>query len=113
MEPWLTNRRVMTWLSMSPVDVSTSKKQRMIYIAFTLVVTAITSCSLTSSFLSVLYYRSIDFETCVYAIFQVAAEAAVLNLIVIALYKRNRITLFCTNLSGIYNASKDERFQKK
>lgn len=105
MEPLMTNHRVMMWLSMIPADELTNKKDRMTYVASTFIVTAITSCSLCSSILSVLFYLPIDFETCVYAIFQVAAEAAVLNLIVIALFKRHRIASIFAKLAEIFNAS--------
>lgn len=113
MKPLVTNRLVMMWLSMCPVDESTSAKKRKIYIAFTFIVTTITSCSLTSSILSVLFYLSIDFETSVYAVFQVAAEAAVLNLMIISLFKRHDIASIFTKLSEIYDASRDQQFHRK
>lgn len=110
MEPWLTNRRVMTWLSMIPVDESTSKKERIRYVAFTAIVATITSCSLCTSFLLVLFYLPIDFETCVYAIFQVAAEANVLSLLIVALVRRHHIASVFAKLSEIHSASNDLNF---
>lgn len=109
MEPLATNRRVMMWFCMCPADESTSKKERMFHVAFIFIVATITLCALISSVVSVIVYMSTDFESSLYAVFQVAAEASAANLIIVAFFMRDRIKAIFTKLSDIYAAGRDRK----
>lgn len=109
MKPLATDRHVMMWLCMFPADESTSKTKRMLYIAFTFIVTTISLYTLYSSVVFIINYLLIDFERCLYAVFQIAAEAAMLNLVFVALFNRYRIATIFIQLSEIYTASKDHQ----
>lgn len=105
MEPLVTNRRVMTWLYMCPADESTSKKKRMLSVAFIFFMTTITLCSSILSVIFIVNYLSID------AVYQVSAEAAVSNVIIVAIFMRQRIKAIFTQLSEIYTVSKHQKFE--
>lgn len=111
MEPLLTNQRVMMWLCMCPANESTSKSKIMIYTGCTFIVVTVTSLCLLFSGSFVVNYLSIDFERSLYAVFQVSGEAAMLNLIFVGFFMRNRINAIFTQLSEIYVASKHHRWK--
>lgn len=107
MKPLLTSQQVLTWLCMCATDDSTSKPKRMCYAAFTLIVGTIISAALLVSIGFIIKNFSTDFAGCLYAVFQVAAHIAILNLIIVGLINRNRIADLFAELSKLYNASMD------
>lgn len=107
MQPLATSQQVMTWLCMCPAEESTSKKRRLCYVAFSIIVSIITFAALLTSIVFFIKYLSIDFEAALYTIFQIAAESAVLNLIIVALINRQRIAAIFTELTKLYASSKN------
>lgn len=102
MIPLATNRQVMTWLCMHPADASDSKRKRMYYILFTTAVCASGLSALVSSVVFITQFISVDFAACLYAVYQVAAESAIFNAIIVAFIKRHQIVDLFTKLTEIY-----------
>lgn len=105
MEPLATSRRVMTWLCMYPADVNTSKMTRILYAVCTFTSGTLIFLSFVASVAFIVRYLSVDLEGCLYAVFQVASQIAVLNAMIVAVFNQNRIAMIFTKLSHIYAAS--------
>lgn len=106
MKPLQTNQQVLTWLSMHPVDKSTSKSKRMLYIAFTIINVILTLVTVISSATSFAIYITSDIEASLYAVFQFAANIAVFNLIAVGMVYRHRVASIFRNLAKFYATSK-------
>lgn len=113
MKPLTTNHQVMIWLCMCPADESASKKKRMIYVAFTFIVIAITVLCLLSCIVFIVKYLATDLESCLYVVFQVFAQTSILNEILVGLFMRHQIGAIFTKLSRIYIASKGQDYAIK
>lgn len=105
MEPLVTSRRVMTWLCTHPADAATSKKERILYVVCTLASGTTTFLALLAGVAFIVLYLPVDLEICLYAVFQVASQIAVLNAMIIAVFNQQRIATIFTKLSQIYAAS--------
>lgn len=105
--PLKTNQQVFTWLCVCPPDKSASNLQKKMHFALILTVAAIIFSTLVSSFTFFLKYISVDFEACLYGLFQVAAKMSALNVVVAGLIYRRHITDIFKDLSKIYAASKN------
>lgn len=108
MKPLATSHQVMTWLSMCPPDKSTSKIKRMCYIGCTLIVGVIPFIGLLASIAFFVEFMAADVENSLYAIFQVAAELSMLNVIIVGVINRHHIANIFTELSKIYTKSTEQ-----
>lgn len=107
MTPLKTNQRVMIWLCMcQSAEINSDTKTILLRYAFTLIVFTFMLVSLIVSLAYFVKFISINFEECLYALFQVAANFSMLNVMIVALSYRRRITDIFTKLSEIYVASK-------
>lgn len=105
MKPLATNQRWLIWFCMCSAAESTSKKRQLFYVLFTFVMSAFILAGLVSSILFFVKFISVDFKSCLYAVFQIAASVAVINLMIVGLMNRNQIANIFTKLSDIYAAS--------
>lgn len=105
--PLQTQRRVMTWLCVTfrLADKMPTQKQKMRYkIISTILVVAMTT-GFFSSFAYLLKMMSVDLGESLYAIFQIAACAAITYEIISAYYFKRQLTEAVFNLSKIYDSS--------
>lgn len=101
-----TNYKLMTWLSMIPLKPTDSTKKRLFCFAFTFlngisVVNNIISCTAV-----IVKYISIKLEIALFAVFEVAANVGMFNVMMVGFFYRQRIARIYTSLSDIYVARK-------
>lgn len=106
MKPLETNKKVLTWLSICPLDKNANWNQKLVRIAFSFVFIGNQVVAFAGSLTFFLKYVSVDLEQCLYALFQLAAEVSVMYMLTIAFVQRYKITALFDNLSKIYDASK-------
>lgn len=107
MEPLPTSQKVMTWLCMCPADKSTSIKKLIHYAGYTSVTVIMSLGGLLAGIGYIVKFAKTDFGSSLYAVVQVAGYLALLNLIIFGLINRHRIASIFTELSNIYNSSKN------
>lgn len=105
MKPLVTNKNVLTWLCILPAQEQTNKRMKLIYIAFTFTLSITCFCGLASSLAFMMEYLSTNLENCLYALFQVAADASAFYMVMVALFLRHKMAALFDNLSEIYNKS--------
>lgn len=101
----VTNRRVLTWCCVHPIDENTSKLKKLVYIAFTLFCLAVQVIGVTSSTVRFLNTMAIDFNESLYALFQIAAISGVIYMIGVAMLMGSKISQFFGTLEHICDAS--------
>lgn len=101
-----TNHRLLVWLCVCPPDESTNCGRRPLRFIFPFTVCTFICCTMLSSVAFIVKFISTDFEACLYGLFQIAANTAIWNVIIVAVIHRQRIGAIVTKLSDIYVASK-------
>lgn len=102
MRPLEASQRVLTWLCVYPTDESTSRWEKVAYLAsYSSVLLGIIG-NLAASALYFVEYLQIDSEKSFYAVSQMAALACVVYIMGIALLLRHRIVIVFDGLAKIY-----------
>lgn len=107
MKPFVTNKRVLQWLCVYPLDENSNKLMKLACVVFALCVFISQLAAVISSAVFFLTFMSTDLELALFALFQVAACAAVTYVAVIAFVMRKEITTTIDQLSGIYSECKN------
>lgn len=106
MKPLITNQRVLQWLNVCPADKISNRKEKLKYIAFSLIVVMCIMGFLLSSVVFFVKMVSIDLERSLFGLFQTAGALPVVNIIIGAYILRHRIRTLFTSLSNIYKICK-------
>lgn len=110
MEPLMTNKKVLMWLSVYPFADGASKwkKKLSILLAFYVFISQI--CSVVASVAFFLKFMSTDLERSLYAIFQVFACSSAAYGVGFAVVMSHEITNTIDKLSEIYKMCKSSIF---
>lgn len=106
MEPLEINRQILTWLCLYSWDESTSKKKKVAIIIFTLSVFIANLCGVVASIVFFKRAFSVDMESCLYSIYQIAAFSNCIYVMIVAFFLRNRISDIFRRISDIQHTSK-------
>lgn len=106
MQPLATTRKLMMWLCMCPVDETTTRRQRIAYIAHTLAILIICVISITTGLAYCIKFISIDFDGAVFGFMAGIAEFGIIYVLIAAVQMRYQIELIFTGLLRIYKSSK-------
>ena len=106
MKPLATTQLMMTWLSMCPADESSTKRQKMAHIAYTLAVFIINVICLAASLVFCLEHISIDFDSAIFAFMVCIGEFGLIYFMIVSIQMRHQIAEIFTGLSTIYKSSK-------
>lgn len=101
-----TNHKLMTLLSMIPLKPTDSREKRLSCFAFTFlngisVVNNIITCSAV-----IIKFMSIKLEIALFAVFEVAANVGMFNVMIVGFFNRQRIAGIFTSLANIYKERK-------
>lgn len=102
MRPLEASQRVLTWLCVYPADESTSRWEKVTYVAGYTSVLLGNIGNLAASALYFVGYLQIDLEKSLYAVAQMAALASGVYIMGIALLLRHRIVIVFDGLVKIY-----------
>lgn len=91
---------------MCPVDETTTRRQRIAYIAHTLAILIICVISITTGLAYCIKFISIDFDGAVFGFMAGIAEFGIIYVLIAAVQMRYQIELIFTGLSRIYKSSK-------
>lgn len=105
MKPLATNRRILTWLCVCPFDRDTSIVEKMFFIILTLFLFALVSSALVSSIVFFANNVSVDIESSLYALVEIAAYSGLLYMLMVVFILRKRINRFLGTLETIYDES--------
>lgn len=105
MQPLVSIRRIMTWLSMCPSDKSSNARQKNSYVACTLALLFFDFVYLSTSLVFCWEFILIDFESSTFAVMIVIGEIGVLYFIISAISMRHQIGGIFKRLSTIYKDS--------
>lgn len=103
MEPLVTVRRLMMWISMCPADKSATPQQKWAYKCFTWAVLLFNVIGLIAPLAFCLKYFSVDFNGATFAFMIVIAEFGVIYFLIVAIQMRHQIESIFKNLTIIYN----------
>lgn len=107
MEPLVTNRRCLIWLSICPPDESTSRWQKMTYIIFVMTVLTALICAVAAYLAFCWKFASIDLGRTMFAFMFVIFEfVAIYMALVGIILLRHKIGAIFDSLSTIYKESK-------
>lgn len=101
-----TTQQLMTWLSMYPVDESTTRRQKRIYIGYTWTISIVNVSAFCASFGYGLKKITIDFDGAVFGFMTAIAGFGIIYFMIAAMLMRERIGEIFTSLSDIYKRSK-------
>lgn len=106
MNPLVTNRRVLTWLCIYPAREGTTRRQKRMFIAFSLVsATTIMWCFL-SGLAFFMKYVTIDLEMALQSVFILCSAFGALYVQVVLLLSRQKIKSLFDQLTDIYDKRK-------
>lgn len=74
-----TNKRMLIWLYIYPVEETTTTKNRLMYAAYTTVVLAISIAYFLSNLVFFFTYVASDLEKALFAVWQIGGSASVSN----------------------------------
>lgn len=106
MQPLPTTRRMMVWLSMCPSDQTTSRRQKINYIAYTLTILFVNLLSFLASLTFMTKFFSTDFDDVVFSCMTMTGEFGMIYIMIAAILMQNQIVEIFQNLSKIYKSSK-------
>lgn len=104
-QPLAATRRLLTWLSMYPANVSATRRKKSAYICHTLAVLIISLVSITISSANCVKRISINFDGAVFAFMVTIAEFGMIYFMIITILQRHQIDCIFTDLSIIYKNS--------
>lgn len=107
MNPLSLNRKILIWLCVCPRESEENSRQKIERYIFTCTVILASILTFTSSLAFFLKFVSTNLESALYASSVVIAILGALYINLIALFTRKKITLIFTNLSQLYDSSKD------
>lgn len=113
MNPLATNQRVLTWLCICPFDRDTRIWQKTLCVILTLFLFTFIFSLLVSSIVFFVQNVSIDFESCLYAVFQIAGISGLIDEWSVAFILRKRVHLLFGSLAKIYEESESDRMKKR
>lgn len=106
MKPLETNERVLIWLCAFPIDKSTSKWEKCIYIIFTLCVIMTHLLSLIFSSVFIHQNVSINLEETLFSLFHTFSSASMLYQSIATVFLCHKLAAIFKTLANIYDASK-------
>lgn len=110
MNPLSLNRKILIWLSVCPTEGNENDRQKIKCNAFTCIIILESILAVIASVIYFLKYKSIHLESALYAFSVIVAVLGTLYIVSIALFTRRKITLIFSNLSQLYDSSKNLRF---
>lgn len=105
MKPLQLNRRVLTWLCGVPANELDTKKEKVQYIAFTLIVIMINSIAVISGATFIYRHISLDFELTLYSLYHTIGHFQVLYQSIATVLLRHKLDAIIQSLSTIYEKS--------
>lgn len=108
MVPLAIHKRVWTWLCVYPIDESTSKWKKLVYIIFTLVILAANLSIIPASVAFAMKFVSTDLEGSLHALFQITACTGIIFAMFSGFILRHKISTIFEQLTEIYNRSKNQ-----
>lgn len=105
MEPLVTARRILTWLSMYPAEKSSNKWKRIVYTAFSLILVVCALCEFVSLLTFILKYISINFEECLFTLVVCIAFINIIYAMITSFFSRHLIPSIFEELTLIHEAS--------
>lgn len=106
MKPLVTCQRVLTWVSVFPVEKNTTKRKRLLFKILPMLLLISNIIGVISSSLFCWKYIKIDLEGSLYALFQVAGMLGMSNIIIVSFISRKKVPKIFENLSQIYKSCK-------
>lgn len=85
MEPLVTNRRCLIWISVCPADESSNRWQKLAYVIFSLIILAMLLFGITASAVFCWKFVSIDLGRSVFSFVVVAAEFTAIYLALVGM----------------------------
>lgn len=110
MEPFKTNRKMLTWFCLCPVDETATKWTKFGYIITTILTILPLTFMLITSIIYFLKYFEIDLEESLYGFFQIGGTLSLLYGFWAVLFSRNKMKAIFDDLSEIYRASKGSNY---
>lgn len=107
MRPLVTSQNVLTWLCV----FATKSNKKYFYIAITFLVIILILSGIFTSFTYLWKYISVDLDSSLYALFQVAGYSSAFYSTVVTAYMRHEIVAIFEKLSNIYKTSKTASFE--
>lgn len=107
MKPFVTNKRVLQWLYVYPLNANASKWMKWACVVFALFVFTSLLVSLISSAVFFWKFVSNDLELALFALYQVAGAGSVGYVVLIAFIMRKEITTTIDQLPDIYSVCKN------
>lgn len=108
----VTNRRALTVLCLCPADEGTTKKQKFLYIAFSIITNIMVLCAITASFVFFCKNISVDLDASLYSLLQISTFLNVFYMTMAAFTFRQQMGDIFEKLQEIYDASKRSVFTK-
>lgn len=105
MQPLATTRRMMTWLSMCSAKESSSARQKIAFVAYTLTFLCLNLIGFVASIAFCWKYFTIDFNGATFAFLIAIGEFGVIYFMFVAILMCYQIESIFTSLSTIYKSS--------
>lgn len=107
MVPLQTNRLVLKWLCIQPLDEGENQWKRLYHIIFTFIQLAMNVVMFAASVVFAWKNAYNELEDVLYALFQIAASFAIIYMWIVAFLLRHKISAFLGILSKVYDARKN------
>lgn len=109
MKPLATNKRVLTWLNVYPLEETASKREKFLYNALSVIILSLELATIVGSVLFILKYWSVNLEDAFFAFFQIDLMINFFYLTAVAYIQRQKISDLFKTLTEICNA-RNNRF---
>lgn len=106
MKPLVTNKKMLTWLCVCPVDKNTSKWKEITFIILTINIMSILVTALIGSGIFVVELLTVNLIDSMYALSQVFVLFNLLYTFMVLYYKRLEVEAIFDGLSDIYKEGK-------
>lgn len=110
MEPFKTNRKLLTWFCLCPADETANNWTKIGYITTTILTNLPLTFMLITSVIYFLTYFKIDIAESLYGFFQIGGTLSLLYGFWAVLFSRNKMKAIFDDLSEIYRASKESNY---
>lgn len=106
MKPLVTAQRMLTWLSVFPIDENVSLKKRLAYTSFTTIILTGLLGAVVSGSVYFMKYQSIDLQQALYAVLHLTLVTQALYMYAIIYRMRYKTKMAFQHLTNIYNQRK-------
>lgn len=106
MKPLVTAKRMLTWLSVFPIDKNVSITKRLGYMSFTAIILTCLLSAMISSSVFFVKYISIDLQQSLYAVLHLTLVVQALYMYAVIYRMRNKTKLAFEHLTNIYDQCK-------